>query len=281
MLSTHAILSEMISNPTMPRLSGRQIRNQYLAPLLAVCIVAGSVFFSGVIRQGSNKNQDSRYFYKAAECWREGHSPYDPKVYFPKLHAEFAGGADGGDFAYPPTFMLVIFPMAFFDRQIAAGLFSVMSFGAAMVLFWSCYRLLRESLSSPLGPVPWCWLTLASTMGSIALTIFFGQSSVFIAAACALALVGSKLNRSWLTVVGLIVATAKPQLSFPLLLFIPLFEPRQRKAAIIALTIILIPLAYSAMIDPHIVRSYMDIVGSNRSLDVNDPAIQIGIAGLL
>jgi hypothetical protein len=118
-------------------------------------------------------------------------------------------------------------------------------------------------------------------MAAIDVAIFYGQSSVFVAAACAIALVGSRLQRPWLTVIGLVLATAKPQLSLPLLLFIPFFERRQRKAFIVAAAVIALPCAYAALIDPHIVQSYRNAVNSYGSTQLNDPANQIGIVSLL
>jgi hypothetical protein len=117
-------------------------------------------------------------------------------------------------------------------------------------------------------------------MGGVAGTIFTGQSSVFIAAACALALVGCRLQRPWLTVIGLVIATAKPQLSFPLLLFIPWFEPKQRRACLLAGAIVVLPCAYAAMVDSHIVQSYLNSVASYSATPVNNPAFEVGSAAL-
>lgn len=120
--------------------------------------------------------------------------------------------------AYPPTLIPLVLPMALFDWPVAAALFSWMNFGTTMGLYWASCRMVRESVGSPLNLQHWFWVVLASTVGSIGGTIFPGQSSVFIAAACALAIVGCRLGRMWLTVVGLVVATAKPHLSGPLIL---------------------------------------------------------------
>ena len=103
---------------------------------------------------------------------------------------------------------------------------------------------------------------------------------MFIAAACALALVGCRLQRSWLTVIGLVIATAKPQLSFPLLLFIPWFEPRQRKAFLVAAAIVVLPCIYAAMVDAHFIQSCLDSISRCAALQVNNPAVEIGGAAL-
>jgi hypothetical protein len=171
--------------------------------------------------------------------------------------------------------------MGYFKWSVAAKLFSILNFGAAMVLFWSCYRLVRESLGVPLRIVHWFWVVLASTMAAIDVSIFYGQSSVFVATACAVVLVGSRLQRPWLMVIGLVLATAKPQLSLPLLLFIPFFERRHRKAFIIAAAVIALPCAYAAFIDPHILQTFRDSVKSYGSVQLNDPANQIGTFSLL
>jgi hypothetical protein len=275
-----AILLDKNGNDVERTLLTRGLVARYLISMLAIGLVAGSVLYSGVIQRGPAKDVDARYFYAAAKCWAGGRSPYEAAVYYPSLRAEFANAPDQA-FAYPPTLMLVVLPMAYFDWPAAAMLFSLMNFGAAMVLFWACYRLVRESLGGPLGPAHWVWVVLASTMGGVAGTIFTGQSSVFIAAACALALVGCRLQWPWLTVIGLVIATAKPQLSFPLLLFIPWFEPKQRKAFLLAAAIVVLPFVYAAMVDPHIVQSCLNSVASYGSIPANNPAMELGSAAIL
>ena len=182
--------------------------------------------------------------------------------------------------AYPPTLIPVVLPMAPFDWPVAAALFSWMNFGAAMALYWACYRMVRESIGSPLGLKHWLWVVLASTIGGIGGTIFTGQSSVFITSACALAIVGCRLERMWLTVVGLVVATAKPHLSGPLILFILLFEPRQRRAVAIAAGVVAILVAYAAIVDSNLPHSYLDSIQTYNTLSVNDPAKLLGAVSL-
>ena len=279
---TQAILLNNNLNDMKQTLLTRGIVSRYLISILAIGLVAGSVLHSGVIRDqpAQVKDMDARYFYAAAKCWASSQSPYDATAFSSRFHAEFATEPDTS-LAYPPTLMLLVLPMGYFKWSVAAKLFSILNFGAAMVLFWSCYRLVRESLGAPLRIVHWFWVVLASTMAAIDVSIFYGQSSVFIAAACAIALVGSRLQRPWLAVIGLVIATAKPQLSLPLLIFMPLFERRQRKAFLIAAAVIALPCAYAASIDPHIVQSYRDTVYSYGSVQINDPANQIGAVSLL
>lgn len=254
---------------------------QFLIHILAGIIVAGSVFFSGVFKHGDAKDIDTRYFYAAAKCWGTGKSPYEPATYDASFRAIFGTDPDALFVAYPPTLIPVVLPIAPFDWPVAAALFSVMNFGAAMALYWACYRMVRESVGSPLRLKHWFWVVLASTIGGISGTIFTGQSSVFITAACALAIVGCRLGRMWLTVVGLVVATAKPHLSGPLILFILLFEPRQRRAVALAAGIIAILVAYSAAVDSNLMRSYLGSMHTYNSLSQNDPAKLQGAVSLL
>jgi Glycosyltransferase family 87 len=252
-----------------------------VVPIVAVAIVMGSVFFSGVLKQMGAKDIDARYFYVAAKCWAAGESPYDPATYQTMYRLQFGAQPDAGFVAYLPTLMVVILPMAPFDWPVAAKIFSLLNFSAAMVLFWACYRLVRESLGSPLRPKHWLWVTIASTIGGISGAILTGQTSVFIAAACALAVVGCRLQRPWMTVVGLVVASAKPHLSGPILLFIAASERPQRRAMLIAIAGAALICCYAALIDPNIVRSYLGSIAAYNSLASNDPTTQIGLVSLL
>jgi hypothetical protein len=251
-----------------------------LISVIAVSIVAGSVLFSGVIRHGGVKDVDARYFYAAAKCWAAGKSPYETAVYNATFYASFDSYPEA-TVAYLPTLMLLVLPMAPFDWPRAATLFSLMNFGAAMVLFWACCRIVRELVGSPLRLTHWLWIVLACTIGGIAGTIFTGQTSVFVTAACALAVLGCRIQRTLLTVIGLVVASAKPHLSGPLLLFIFLFEPRQRGAVAIAAACIVAFVGYAAMVDSNLFHSFIDSVSTYKTFSANDPAKQIGAVPLL
>jgi hypothetical protein len=252
-----------------------------LVPIIAMSVVVGSVLLAGVIRRQGAKDVDTRYFYAAAKCWAAGKSPYEPAVYDAAFWASFGSHPDAMFVAYLPTLMLVVLPMAPFDWPAAAMLFSLMNFGAAMVLFWACYRMVREFVGWPLGLRHWFWVVLASTIGGIAGTIFTGQTSVFIIAACAIAIVGCRIQSKWLTVVGLIIATAKPHISGPLILFILLFEPRGRRAIGIAAGFLVAVVAYAAVVDSNLFHSYLNSIHTYNALATNSPAKQIGVMPLL
>ena len=82
------------------------------------------------------------------------------KIFGSNPQASFVG--------YLPTLMPVVLPIALFGRQTAALLFSWMNFGAAMILFWCCYCIVRETLAAPLELHHWLWVVLASTIGGVA-----------------------------------------------------------------------------------------------------------------
>ena len=253
---------------------------RFLIHFLAGTIVAGSVFLSGVFKRGGAKDIDARYFYVAAKCWAAGQSPYQSTRYDASFRAAFGSPPEALFVAYPPTLIPIVLPMAPFDWPVAAALFSCMNFGAAMALYCACYRMVRESVGTPLRLGHWLWVVMASTIGGIGGTIFTGQSSVFITAACALAIVGCRLGRMWLTVIGLVLATAKPHLSGPLILFVLLFEPRQRRALAIVAGVVAILVAYAAMVDSNLLHSYLDSIHTYNTLSQNDPAKQLGAVSL-
>jgi hypothetical protein len=257
------------------------IVTRYLVPIVAVAIVAGSVLYTGVIESAGARDIDTRYFYAAAKCWGAGHSPYEPETYIATYRNLFGSPPAALFVAYLPSLLLIVLPMAPFQWAVAAKLFMVMNYAAAMVLFWACYRLVVESVGAPLKVRHWVWVVLASTIGGISGTISTGQTSVFIAAAMAAALVGCRLQWTWLTVASLVVATAKPHLSGPLILFILLFEPRHRKAAAIAALILAVTVAYAAVTDAHLFHSYLDSMRTYNLLPANDPMKQIGLVSML
>ena len=187
--------------------------------VVAVLVVGGSVFVAGVARHGGAKDIDARYLYTAAKCWSAGKSPYVAPVFSSTYRAIFGMAPSSEFFAYPPTVTSVALPLAFFGWPAAARLFSLANFAAAMVLFWACYRLVREELGHSLRPSDWFWVVLASSVSGVAGTIFTGQTSVFIAAAVAIAIVGARCHRSWLTVAGFAIAGISQQLSAPALLY--------------------------------------------------------------
>jgi hypothetical protein len=240
----------------------------------------GSVFYSGVLKQSDARNVDAKYFYVAARCWATGRSPYERATYEAVFRSEFGSPPAAQFVAYLPTLMLVTLIMAPFEWPVAANIFAWLNFAAAMLLFWACYRLVRESIGTRLQPVHWFWVVIAATIGGISGTILTGQTSVFVAAAGALALVGARLQRTWLTVVGLVVASAKPHVSGPIILCIALFEPRQRKAVLIAAVIAALVCGYAALVDSNLISSYLGSVVTYKSLATNDPAGQVGLVSL-
>jgi hypothetical protein len=255
---------------------------EHLLPVLALIFVAGSVFYAGLLEDvGRARDVDTQYFYVAAKCWATGHSPYDPARFAAVYSSVFGSTPPALFVAYLPTLMLVVLPMAPFDWPVAARLFSILNFMAAIVLFWACWRLVREYLGMTLGIRPWFWICLACTIGGIAGTIATGQTSLFTAAAMAVALVGCRLQNTWLIVVGLVIASAKPHLSGPLLLMIVLFEPRQRKAVAIAIGVIAVVVAYAAFVDQHLLASYMESMNTYKQLAANDPVQEVGFVSLL
>jgi hypothetical protein len=249
--------------------------------VVAVFIVGGSVFVAGVARHGGAKDSDARYLYAAAKCWSAGKSPYVAQAFSSTYRAIFGVAPASEFFAYPPTVTSIALPLALFQWPLAARLFSLANFAAAMVLFWACYRLVREELGHSLRPSHWCWVVLASTVGGVAGTIFTGQTSVFMAAAVAIAIVGSRCRRSWLTVVGFTIAGIKPQLSAPALLLIPWLERRQRPAALIGVGMWVGLSLYAIAVDPQFVHTYRSSVNHYHSAAENGAANEFGLVPLL
>jgi hypothetical protein len=79
----------------------------------------------------------------------------------------------------------------------------------------------------------------------------------------------------------MLVASAKPQLSGPLLLMLLVFEPQQRRAIGIAALVGALIVAYAAAVDPNLPRSYLHSVQSYSALQANDPLQLIGLVSLL
>lgn len=257
------------------------VARRYLVPCLAICIVMGSIFYSGVVTRGVAKDVDARYFYVAAKCWSVGESPYQPQIYEAAFSSTFGTSPSAVFAGYLPTIITIILPMAFFSWPIASVLFSLMNFVAAMALFWACYFLIVDATKGRLQLSSWIWLVVASTIGGVAGTIFTGQTSVFVTAAMALALVGCRLQRTLLVVIGLVICSAKPHLSGPIALFILLFEPLQRRAVAIAGAVSGAICLYAAWVDGNLLHSYTNSIRAYSAIAENDPNRQIGVVPLL
>ena len=249
--------------------------------LLAVLVMACSIFYSGLLKPIDARDIDARYFYVAARCWAAGESPYDATIYKARYRAVFGSEPEALFVAYLPTLMPVILPLAPLDWGSAARLFEVLNFSAAMLLLWACFRLIRDLLGAPLGVSHWAWLTLGITLGGVSATISTGQTSLLVAAACAVALLGCRLRRTWMVIAGAVIASAKPHLSAPILLFILLFEPAQRKSLIMAGGIILAFIAYAAALDGNFVANYLGSIRTYNAISNNDPRLQIGLSSFL
>ena len=259
----------------------RKLITSYAVPCAAICIVAGSVFILGVAQGGYAKDNDARYLYAAAKCWSAGQSPYIAQVFSSKYHAIFGARTASEFFAYPPTVMTIALPLSLFSWPVAAKVFSLANFAAAMVLFGACYRLVREELGHALYPSQWFWVVLASTLNGVTITVFSGQTSVFVSAAVALVLVGWRCQHIWPTVIGFTIAGIKPQVSAPVLLLIPWLERRQRIAALVGVGIWVGLLAYAVAVDPQFVHTYLNSVNLYRSAPENDVAYEFGLVPLL
>ncbi|MGA2562645.1 MAG: glycosyltransferase family 87 protein [Steroidobacteraceae bacterium] len=250
----------------------------YAVPTLVAVLVAGSIFYSGVLEHvGGARDIDARYFYIAAKCWISGHSPYDPSVYAATYQQVFGSAPQAGFVAYLPVIILICLPLAAFDWPAAATCLTFMNFLAAMILFWACHRLAHGQPNVALTPRQWFWVCLACTIGAISGSVSTGQTSVFVSAALALVLVGCRERRMWLTGIGWTIASLKPQLSGPLLLLVPFFEPRQRSAVVISVGVVIAACVYAASVDAHFVQSYLGSIAAYRQLAVNDPAKLIGL----
>ena len=256
------------------------VRRNFIG-VAAVLVIVCSVFYSGLMKPIGARDIDARYFYVAARCWASGESPYDATLYTERYRALFDSEPDALFVAYLPTLMPAILPMAALDWKAAARLFAVLNFSGAMLLLWAGHRLLREMLGTPLRPIHWLWLTLGITIGGVSATISTGQTSLLMSVACAVAVLGCRLHNRWMVVAGTVIASAKPHLSAPILLFIFLFEPAQRKSMFIAGGIIVAFVAYAAMLDGNFFVNYVGAIKTYNALPTNDPKLLIGLGSFL
>ncbi len=248
---------------------------------IAIVVMVCSIFYSGLIKTVGARDVDARYFYVAAKSWAALESPYDSARYTDRYRAIFNSESDGPFAAYLPTLMPVILPMAAFEWRAAARWLAALNFSAAMLLLWASYRLLKELLGAPLRLMHWSWLTLGITIGGVSGTISTGQTSLLITAACALALLGCQLQYRSMVIVGTVIASAKPSLSAPILLFIFLVEPSQRKSMLIAGAIIIGFIAYASALDGNLIAHYLAGIDAYNAFPKNGPKAEIGLGSLL
>jgi hypothetical protein len=256
------------------------VRGNFIG-LVAVLLMVCSIFYSGLIKPTGARDIDARYFYVAAKCWASGESPYDAARYTAMYRATFNSEPDAPFVAYLPTLMPAILPMAPLDWWAAARLLAALNFAAAMLLLWASYRLVRELLGAPLRLMHWLWLTLGITIGGVSGTISTGQTSLLVTAACALAVLGCQLQKQSMVIAGTVIASIKPHLAAPVLLFILLFEPAQRRSMLIAGGIVLAFIGYSVALDGDFFNDYLGAIRNYNAISNNDPKLQIGLGSFL
>jgi hypothetical protein len=207
------------TSPTWrPKVDGSSI-------LGAACLVGALVWFmhSGLLREGGGRHNDAPYWYVAARCWVSGSSPYELEQFRRVWTAEF-GERARGPFVYPPTASFVFIPMGLMGWD-AARLYLDLVNVAALAAMIGALLLLGQRVGPDQRSRATIWLPLVLTSSATLSNVYTGQTSLIAACGICLVYAGSARRSEWLTFIGYLLASMKPQLSLPAVAWAALLGP--------------------------------------------------------
>jgi len=208
------------------------------------------------MRTGPDRHIDFKMFFIAGKCCIQGLSPYNMAQYFRIYNDNYHFLPDPlVGFSYPPAALLYCIPLGFLSMGAALRVFDGLNLLACLALFGSSYYWWKGRKGNKALPVAaWAWLAFSLTLFPVIGTIFTSQTGLFAVAGAMLAIVACRFDRPFVIVAGIVMASSKPQLTAPVLLFLFLFQKKNRRAinaalALVALSGILMVIGNPAPLD--------------------------------
>lgn len=236
--------------------------------VLSVSLAGVYSLRSGFMGGGAARHIDTAYFFAAGKCWVNGGSPYDFAFYSETFDTYF--DIRRAPFVFPPTIVFFCLPLGFVDWEIAQHLWDLFNALALAALIAVCLKLQNAYSTGPrVEPFASLWLLLGLTILGIPGTLLTGQAALFPALGIGLLLLGLKRASTWAIVIGVILASIKPQLSLIVVgfLFFATFR-RATTAWIIAATSIAVISLVVFSIGGHGWSDYLASLGLHLSSDV-------------
>lgn len=223
-----------LRSPRSHRVVGRFSLVATVSLCMVVCV--SLYYFSTTAYIGANSilyDWDAQYWYAGGKTWLAGESPYDTNA-FKRVWINELGEASlpsrwGVAFVYPPTLLLIGIPMALLPWSLAAPALRI-----ASVLSFIGIILMAVRLGGGAGSRPWreldTWVCagMSCLLLSVSQTIYQGQVSLIVVFGMMLAFSASQgRSTAVVGVMGLLLASIKPQISLPLLIYVLVRGPHR------------------------------------------------------
>ncbi|KAB2882127.1 MAG: DUF2029 domain-containing protein, partial [Albidovulum sp.] len=259
------------------------------ALLAGLAALAFSQLVVLAVARAGDPGYDFRYYWLAGRLWLDGVSPYGPG--FAEAAARLIGEGNRPEiWANPPTFWLPSVLLALFDLGTAWQLWLALSLGALFLASASvAYALSQPSrpgwamAGTGLGPGAVFGLHLAvlSALEVTQLSLFVGQSSVFVYLGAALLHAGLARERRAVAVIGLVLLCAKPQVGAIVALAL-LLRSGARAIVLPAIVASLLLLLPAMLGDPLVLVNWLASVASYDGASyANQPFAMSGIRHVL
>lgn len=193
--------------------SHRQLARWF--PILCLALATTYVVKAGFFTNGPAHHLDTKYFFVASRAWLEGGSPYDYSFYSEVYARYFDSGL--APFVFPPPIAALCLPLGLFDWPAAQVIWDAINGLTLVALITTCLILRRQYTREAHHNThePWAslWLLLGLSVTGIPGTLFIGQGALFATTGLALLFLSVRKKLIALTVVGLLLASIKPQLT--------------------------------------------------------------------
>ncbi|MCC6487745.1 MAG: DUF2029 domain-containing protein [Candidatus Hydrogenedentes bacterium] len=204
--------------------------------MVFLALAISALFYVGFLKNRGAlvEDYDATFWYIAGQCWLEGVSPYDHDIFLEHYWKAAFGKHEHGDefaFAYPSTLSVIALPMALFDWDWARHGYRTISFIAFCSVCVFLVSMLRDGNQGEQNrKIPWGYLGFSALLYPVSITLHQGQTSLVVLWGMVAALYGCHRQKTFWTVVGVVFACIKPQMSLPFLVYI-LFRGGIRQVA--------------------------------------------------
>ncbi len=177
-------------------------------------LLCGAYLTSTLQRHSDARDIDTRFWYAAGQCCRQGVTPYSPEKFRQVWDdSDCQRIEDPVTFAYPPTFLPWCVASTVFHWPGAGLFFNCVNLCALGVTFVSLYTIWHRRF-----PAIERWevaflISLGTFVAAVPTTLFTGQTGLLATCGVALTLLGCERNNSAATTAGLLLASIKPQLT--------------------------------------------------------------------
>lgn len=183
-------------------------------------------------------DHDSRFWFVAGQCWWAGQSPYSHETFLQTWTASFGEPPRfRSAFVYPGSLLPLSLLLGALEWDTARFVMRALNFLSLGGCLWLMRRVARADHDGPVPPWRDVWVAAAAVVPGVGLTIFQGQLSLVVTFGICAAWVALRERQNVLFVVGVLLASIKPQLAIVALLFLFVWFRDRRTLLAIAVAI--------------------------------------------